>query len=205
MKNLHLFFISCVALQSLFATSIYSMDIFEAISAHDIIRIEECIYAKPDIVNCRNYIGQTPLHHAIHSGTPAIVILLILMKANVNLQDNKRHTPLHIAAWNDKDEVIRLLIQANANANLKDDLGNTPLHYAVCSLKATAALLTAPNIDVDPQDGLGATPLHRAVQNKNFEAAKALIRLRAKTTVKDCYGFTPLHYAEHPEIVSQWN
>lgn len=48
---------------------------------------------------------------------------------------------------------------------------------------------------IESTDEKGRTPLHIAVENKQFEAAKALVGLRAKVNARSDTGQTPLHVA----------
>ncbi len=133
MKKFILLFISSVILQSLFATSSYSMvimNIFEAAKIGDTDIIRELI-ASHENVNQQDDNGRTPLHWSALNGHLAVVQTLIMANANVNQQDKYGWTPLHWSALNGHLAVSKILIKCGANVNQKDNDGLTALDWAV--------------------------------------------------------------------------
>jgi len=126
-------------LTSLFTTSIYCMDIFEAAITGNNERIKELIAAHID-VNQKDTDGSAPLHIAAMHERQAVVQTLITAGANVNQKegigtewwdnDDFAWTPLHYAAANGFLPIAQILIAAGANVNQKDSGGWPPLHYA---------------------------------------------------------------------------
>merc|ERR1712142_826220 len=84
-------------------------------------------------INRKNEVsGQTPLHLASSSGSPAMVQLLLDAGANVDEFDVVKQTALHYCMTNSRWGVMETLIKAGAFVNsqrMKD--GWTPLYLAV--------------------------------------------------------------------------
>ncbi len=71
--------------------------------------------------------GQTAMHWAAISGTPEVILRLIVMNADLDHQDIYGETPLMVA---DTLEIARLLVKAGANTEIRDKAGRTALDHA---------------------------------------------------------------------------
>ena len=72
----------------------------------------------------------TELHLACYTGNVTKVQQLVL-KADVNLQDNIGSTPLHAACYNGHSEVVMTMMLAGANETITNDSKETPADVAV--------------------------------------------------------------------------
>ena len=87
-------------------------------------------------INEQNSIGWFPLYLAIDKYNKDIINLLLINKANINLQyfntditdKNNGKTPLHFAIENRYISIIDILLKNKCNVNIQDYNGNTPLH-----------------------------------------------------------------------------
>ncbi len=121
---------------------------------------------------------------------------LIVLGANVNVQDNDDNTPFHWAAYYGRVEIARMLIDAGADVNVQDTDDWAPLHYATRDgiLEIVQMLIDAKaNLDVQDEDG--RTPLHWAAGTGRVEIARMLIGAGADVNVQNEFEQTPLHLA----------
>ena len=86
-------------------------------------------------VNCRNRLGETPLHLASKIGDEAAARLLIDNMANIDSKNNLDNTPLHYAAKSDQKEVVKLLLGRGANATIKNQNKETASNLAESKTK----------------------------------------------------------------------
>ena len=84
--------------------------------------------------------GQTLIFVAASYGNEALVKLLVLNGAKVNVVDNHGYTPLHSAACNDRANICDFLISRGAWINFKDKRGYTPLYLAAVEGRTQACL-----------------------------------------------------------------
>lgn len=78
---------------------------------------------EPDMVQCRDTYGRTPLHYSVWNGTSVqgdIIVKLLEANAEVDAVDDEDMTPLHFAADAGKGKIIPLLLKAGANPFIKD-------------------------------------------------------------------------------------
>ncbi len=81
---------------------------------------------KPDLINAKDNMGETPLHLACENGALFAAEKLIEYKADINAQDIDGETPLHYACRKGKKDIIVLLIKNGANITVKNSAGKTP-------------------------------------------------------------------------------
>jgi len=193
MKKLLIFFIGC-----LFSSSIYCMDIWQAIKQGDNARVQELIAQQPWIINSTNFNYNTPLHEAASGGKAEIVRTLIAAHADVNWAAGFTHeTPLHSAAHQDNADIAQALLDGGALVDTQNrvyDLytgGSTALHIATAlGNKHTMQTLLANGATIDIQDNSGFTPLHDAVMPKEYgrkpdiEVAQILLNNHARTDLR---------------------
>lgn len=82
-------------------------------------------------VNTLDFTGQTPLHACMSFfNTHKTAELLLLYKADINIQTHKGKTALHKAVKNGDIKKIKLLLAHNADASITTNNGKTALDYA---------------------------------------------------------------------------
>jgi len=83
-----------------------SDDIFEAVRAGDVAKVEELLEKNPELVNAKNYVDCTPLYIAAENGNREMIDLLISRGAEVNVQATDGYTTLHCAARYGQKELV---------------------------------------------------------------------------------------------------
>ena len=121
-------------------------------------------------VNCKDEIGNTPLHSAAQ---------LELMKYLINEQhcdpmtrNNDHHTPLHYACQFGHLDITHYLIsEAHCDPSCKNVYGDTPLHCACASRNGhthiVQYLLSTGRVDPLVKNKDGITPVDEASRHKN--------------------------------------
>ncbi|XP_011891828.1 PREDICTED: integrin-linked protein kinase isoform X1 [Cercocebus atys] len=74
--------------------------------------------------------GFSPLHWACREGRSAVVEMLIMRGARINVMNRGDDTPLHLAASHGHRDIVQKLLQYKADINAVNEHGNVPLHYA---------------------------------------------------------------------------
>ena len=75
--------------------------------------------------------GDTPLHLLARTGSEEIAKLLVLyLKADVNLTNHRNETPLHIAVRNNLEGLVRCFVVCGADLTLQNQDGSTPVDIA---------------------------------------------------------------------------
>ena len=80
-------------------------------------------------INGKDMDGNTPLHLAVGDGNYFVIVLLIALKAKLNIFNDENETPLHIAAKNGNYRVCRQLLLNGADKNLKNSEGKAPKDF----------------------------------------------------------------------------
>ncbi|VDD89908.1 unnamed protein product [Enterobius vermicularis] len=107
------------------------------------------------------------------------------IKALASAKDTDKLTLLHHACRYGHSEIVELLVQNGANVNSEDNNFLTPLHYA--------ARYNADNSSLKVENFVG---LSDAIDRHRYHPILfELIKNNGKTSAKDKYGRTPLHYA----------
>ncbi len=83
----------------------------------------------PD-VNARNKDGETALHFAAASRTPANITVLLSAGAEVDAREKSGWTALHFAAATGAPEKIAALLEAGASGSIRDKDGKTAFDVA---------------------------------------------------------------------------
>jgi len=123
-----------------FCTSVWthSMDrdamrLYQAVRTGDLAGVSAAAAAGADL-ECRDYAGLTPLHHAAFRGDAATLKLLTSLRADVNAEDKNRTTPLHYAVQVCATAAVRRLVECRADfgVQLKSGAcaGQTPVTLA---------------------------------------------------------------------------
>lgn len=167
------------------------------------------LFRKRADVNTKDYQGQTPLHHAISSGSEEIVMLLISKGADVNAKNKYGTTPLFYAVSEGYIKIVELLISNGADLNVKGRLNSDrepALSAAIISGKIEIAkLLIEKGADVNScSDEVHFTPLMHASNDGYFDIVKMLLERGADVKRKNSGNYTAIQFAfreGHKEIV----
>ncbi|CAG9327368.1 unnamed protein product [Blepharisma stoltei] len=110
--------------------------------------------------NCRNAIGETPLHQAADNSELRLVRALLEFNANPNLKTNDGETPLHQATFRGDVGIVELLLLRGANPNEKNSVtGKTSLHIAAeCEQVECLKMLLDYGAEVSITDNNGKFP-----------------------------------------------
>ena len=109
------------------------LDVFEAASVGDVLRLEDILAADPGAVHAWSGDGWTPLHLAAAFGTSGAVDMLLQHGAQVDAvsKNPQRNQPLHAALALGRDrETVRLLLAHGADPNATQVGGFTALFSA---------------------------------------------------------------------------
>ena len=109
------------------------LDIFEAATVGDVLRLQDILASDPGAVHAFSGDGWTPLHLAAAFGTPAAVDMLLQHGALVDAvsKNPQRNQALHAALALGRDrESVRLLLAHGADPNAMQAGGFTPLFSA---------------------------------------------------------------------------
>ncbi|CDK31054.1 ankyrin repeat domain-containing protein [Candidatus Babela massiliensis] len=132
------------------------------------------------------------------------VIRLLLLGANIDVQDKDGNTALIIAAKKPNSDIIRILIASGANVNAQNKDANTALMEAIHEYwnpfyydyyKDIVKLLIANGADVNLKNNKGQTALMWASYKGLIEIFNALIVAGADIYVQDNDKITPLIWA----------
>lgn len=109
-------------------------DLFQAIEAGDLERVQTVLSQSPSAIRSRDA-GETPLHLAVSSGHLEIASLLLEHGSPPNSRNDQGATPLHLLVRHrhprQDRELFELLVKAGAQTDASDDYGQSPLE--VCS------------------------------------------------------------------------
>ena len=171
-----------------------------AVRAGDVAKVKQLLATAPELVDAKDWLGDTPLQVAVQMGSTELVELLLAHKADVNAKANAGWTPLHWAAYWSRKEIAGLLLRHKADVNAQNSVGFTPLHWAAYrGSKEVAELLLAYKANVNANDCYRRTPLHHAAYWNRKAVAEVLLAHNADVNAKanadtwaDGRFFTPL-------------
>ena len=145
-----------------------------------------------DIEERDDWLGRTPLQHAIDAGHLRIVKKLHQAGASINVQDKYGRTALHIAALRDRMSIARYLLRCGADMTVKDQWGVNVFEEASPSLQI---LLLQYGIGVEA-DVNTKNLLFLAAELGNMKAVRRLIEFGCEVQIKDRYGRSPYERAK---------
>lgn len=171
----------------------------------------------PAILNAREAQGDTVFTHAIASGNPESVALLLEHHADLHQVNDQGHTGLihalknpNFIAHSIKSNMVTFLLQSKADVNHADANGQTPLMHSVKytlphwhAEKWSADfmhILLHHKANVDTQDQLGQTALMLAVHTGLAEGIQLLLAYNADASIEDQSGLTAITYTHNEEI-----
>jgi glyoxylase-like metal-dependent hydrolase (beta-lactamase superfamily II) len=144
-----------------------AQEMFDAVKAGDLAKVQSLVEKDPGIVNARNSGGQTVLFAAVSFGRLDIAEYLISKGANVNERSNFHMTPLDVACMRNAPlEMVRLLVDKGADVNFVSEYLGRPLDLALDT--ENAAL-----IDYLRSKGAISTPL----EFKTYRLAETVHRV----------------------------
>ncbi|THY57785.1 ankyrin [Aureobasidium pullulans] len=150
-------------------------------------------------VNRRSRFGKAPLIAASRAGDENICRLLLDKGAVINLQANDNDTALTAASECGKLSVVQTLLKHGADTEIVGRLGgNALLAAAVCREGQWAEiikLLARAGANLDTQDTVKDTALHMAAQAGELEMVRFLVTRKAKVSIQNVAGKTPLDFA----------
>jgi hypothetical protein len=140
--------------------------------------------------NVQWYDGNTPLHSAACYEDVDVVQVLLNLKADVNIRNNKSRSPLNYipAAYRKVPNflqslaiIARLLLDRGADINARNDKGQTPLHTTTVGRRIEVIrVLLEHGAKVDVEDNEGRTPFSMAREHRNHEIMELLSEHGAK-------------------------
>jgi len=108
-----------------------NVGIFDIILKGDMEVLRALVETRPDSVNDRDRLGDSPLHHAVARNRADMVDFLLSYKADIHAKNIQGETPLHTAAGAGLLDMVRLLLHHGADVNIRDGkLGLTPMTWA---------------------------------------------------------------------------
>lgn len=145
--------------------------------------------ANPHAVNIFN---QTPYRMSIDY--PNSLEVFLKHKINPNTVDENGQTLLHEAIINKNMEIATILKKYNADVNYKDNLGKSPLFYA--KIPASIDWLCDNGAKINLIDKKHNTALHYSVMDNNGAIAKALLKHKADTNIKNSENLPAIAYSK---------
>jgi ankyrin repeat protein len=183
----------------------YEARLQDSIRSGDLSEVEARIQADPELLQCTDPNGFTPLHLAAAYGHPRIVKLLLDHKADLVAQSNEGWTCLHAAAYGGNVDAVNLLVAQKSDVDALTAGGRTPLHYAAAygHTKVVEVLLEN-GADIHLKSNDGWTSLHEAACTGHKDVAELLLANHADINPRSSEGLTALDYAKaftHPDVV----
>ena len=161
-------------------------------SPHDLVAagkegaLRERLSENHALLNSRDRLGKTPLHHAVTFNQIAIMPLLLEAGANLDAQDVTGMTPLHGAALMGNAAAAQWLAEAGANLEARDKFGDTPAHTAALFGRSSVLrVLAAFGADLKSENSEHMTPLllarHYGMEDTAANILRLIIWVRGKS------------------------
>ena len=109
------------------------------------------------------------------------------------VQDKEKRSGAHFAAYHGELEMLQLLHSKGVDMDSEDIAGRSPLHYAALrDHESIVAFLESKGAWLDACDATDSCPLHLAARAGCPAAASRLLKLGAKSIIKNQWSLTPL-------------
>ena len=179
----------------LFSMTISALEIHQASIERNLAKVKELVTADPQLVNCKDERGRTPLMWACGRDQLEIVKFLVENGADVNSLDRMGLSALYYSILNGHtNEIDEILAGHGADVNFSK--GNSLLFLAARQGKEkTVELLLKKNADPNLQNSVGKTAIHIAAEYNHLTIVAALLADKADAAIKDNFARTPLHQA----------
>ncbi|RAP36170.1 hypothetical protein B1207_08425 [Legionella quinlivanii] len=153
-----------------------------------------------EVLRLADKAGNLPVHMAAQSGhVEALRLMLGIAPDLVNAKNKRGLTPLMLAVQHGKQEVMEALQLAGADFNYALPNGLFPLFMAFQKNFRSLALWMmehVPGLDLNQMIDSRMTSLHLAIQGGEIEAAKELVRRKARPDIRrKSDGYTAFHCA----------
>lgn len=168
--------------------------IYMAAAHGDCDKLRRLLREKPELVNARTEIGNTPLFSAVYS--LEVFKLLIKEGADINIKNKLGETLLHEVAKGGNADIVEILLSYGLEVDAKNKRGETPLIMAAKHENSNAfPVFIAHGSAINARDHVNATPLYYAVRLCDIDSIKYLVSKGADINAKALNGVTPLHVA----------
>jgi ankyrin repeat protein len=179
----------------------------DALSARDLVRIDQLLDEPRSDPNRPDAEGKTALMFAAQDGKIELVARLIARGADVNAANANGGTPLMYAALGGDAVITRLILEYGGKPDHKANLGWTALEVAaVKGHAAVASVLLRAGADPNVRDAYGWTPLMRAADLRRIDVVRTLLDTPGTSlSARQESGRTALHIASaagDPDIVA---
>ncbi|XP_036083463.1 E3 ubiquitin-protein ligase MIB2 isoform X4 [Rousettus aegyptiacus] len=164
----------------------------------NVARALDLVRRHPQQVNTKNQ-GRTALQVAAYLGQVELVLLLLQVRADMDLPDDEANRALHYAALGNQPEAARVLLHAGCRADALNGAQSTALHVAVQrGFLEVVRVLCECGCDVNVPDAHANTPLHCAISAG--AGASGIVEVLTAVpgidvTATNSQGFTLLHHA----------
>jgi ankyrin repeat protein len=171
-------------------------DALAATALNDTNQITRLLAARINVTQSRDFAGNTPLHWAVNTDRPQMVIFWINAGASLAATNAAGQTALHLAAANGKTEFVKALLSAHAPTDVLDTNGWTPLDAAIQNKQSDCIHLLLPENPAagHPERGLSMS-LHEAAAAGNVASLAAILETETNLEARNELGLTPLQVA----------
>lgn len=154
------------------------VSLHDAIARNDLQRADQMLRENPSLLESRDHLEKTPLHHAVTFQRPDAVDFLLRQGAQVNATDVTGMTPLHTAAMFGRGREAEILLAAGADVTRRDRFGDTPLHTAaIFGAAELTGFLGEYGADPAARNAAGKTAFDLAIRYDHKRTALRLKRL----------------------------
>ncbi|XP_041350533.1 ankyrin repeat domain-containing protein 17-like [Gigantopelta aegis] len=139
----------------------------------------------------------TPLMLASKLGLITVAESLVILGADVNLEDSDGQSALFYACSHGNSQLVEVLLEAGCDVNKIKVNGDQPLHEAIASgdLDTVKCLIAAGASKNRPNSITGYTPLILAILHANPSIVDCLLSAGVLPSKSMSGGETPLHFA----------
>ncbi len=177
-------------------TSVFSQDIYQAITDGNLELVKKNFQKDPDLLNKKNPDAMTPLNLAAEQDQYMIAKFLLEKGADPLLGDNENSGPIHLAAIVGSFRVLDLLIENGVDIDHQDDNGLTALHFALSRRQFDMAHHLVDNgADVKINTNNNWSTLQFAAIGGDPDLVKKIVEKKVDVDHEMEGGFTPLFSA----------